>query len=50
MTPPYAGLVFVVTELSLRPTAIKYLGLTLAVLVPLCLVSRLLTPSPVRIQ
>jgi hypothetical protein len=42
-------LVFVVTELFLRPTAIKYLGFTLAVLVPICLVSRLLTPSPVRV-
>jgi hypothetical protein len=43
-------LVFVVTELFLRPTAIKYLGFIMAVLVPLCLVSRLRTPSPVRVQ
>jgi hypothetical protein len=34
-------LVFVVTELFLRPTAIKYLGVTMAVLVPLCLLARL---------
>ena len=38
--------VFVVTELFLRPTAIKYLGFTMAVLVPLCLVARLKTCSP----
>jgi len=34
-------LVFVVTELFLRPTGIKYLGLIMAVLVPLCLLARL---------
>jgi hypothetical protein len=34
-------LVFVVTELFLRPTAIKYLGFTMAVVVPLCLLARL---------
>jgi hypothetical protein len=36
-------LVFVVTELFLRPTAIKYLGFTMAILVPLCLLARLRT-------
>jgi hypothetical protein len=36
-------LVFTATELFLRPTAIKYLGLALAVLVPLCLMARLQT-------
>lgn len=38
-------LVFVVTELFLRPTAIKYLGLALAVSVPLCLLARLRRPT-----
>ncbi len=39
-------LVFTVTELFLRPTAIKYLGLALAVLVPLCFMARLRTRTP----
>ena len=39
-------LVFVVTELFLRPTAIKYLGFTMAVVVPLCLLARLRTADP----
>jgi hypothetical protein len=38
-------LVFVVTELFLRPTAIKYLGFIMAVVVPLCLLARLRTGS-----
>ena len=40
-------LVFVVTELFLRPTGIKYLGLAMAVLVPLCLFARLRAHSTV---
>ena len=36
-------LVFVVAELFLRPTAIKYLGIAMAILVPLCLLTRLKT-------
>jgi hypothetical protein len=38
-------LVFVGTELLLRPTGIKYLGLTLAIIVPLCLLARLPRPN-----
>jgi hypothetical protein len=41
-------LVFVVTELYLRPTSIKYLGIALAVLVPACLLARLAVPAKTR--
>lgn len=41
-------LVFVVTELYLRPTEIRYLGLAMAVLVPACLLARLSGPARSR--
>jgi hypothetical protein len=45
-TMTFLYLVFVVTELFLRPTAIKCLGLAMAVLVPVCLVVGLSAQSP----